>query len=89
MNVTELIERLAELDPGAEVMLATQPSWPLQSRLAGVASSADLAMDLECAGHGDYSCDECAGQDEPVVYLVEGDAADQPYAPRAAWEVAS
>jgi hypothetical protein len=36
MTVQELIEMLSELDPFAEVRLATQPSWPLEYELTGL-----------------------------------------------------
>ena len=80
MNVRELIERLEDLDPEATVLLAHQPSWPLQFNLQGVASSFDLAC---------YAEDEEYDDTESVVYLAEGDHPDHPYAPSAVWEVAS
>ncbi|WP_159623365.1 hypothetical protein [Ruania rhizosphaerae] len=85
MTVEELIEKLQECDPGAEVLLAHQPNWPLQFQVGGVASGEDIAGETECDEHHDYNCDECA---EPVVYLVDGDHPGHPYAPRAAWTVA-
>lgn len=85
MNVRELIERLDEMDQDAEVWLATQPNWPLQFELAGATSAAEIAGEQQCDEHGDYSCDDCAAGDN-VVYLVEGDHPDQPYAPRGAWQ---
>lgn len=88
MNVSQLIERLQDLDPNSEVLLAHQPSWPLQFTVAGVAASDDIAGESECDDHGHYSCDDCASQEPGVVYIVEGDHPDHPYAPRAAWEVA-
>lgn len=90
MNVRDLIERLQDCDPTAEVLLAHQPSWPLQFQVRGIASSEDLAMDTECGDHGHYNCDDCAAANgEPVVYPVEGGHPAHPYAPRAAWDVAS
>ena len=89
MNVRELIERLQDLDPEAEVLLATQPSWPLQFVIGGVATSEDIDMDSECEEHQHYNCADCAAAKTNVVYLVEGGAAEDPYAPRAAWDVAS
>lgn len=86
MTVRDLIDRLEDLDPDAEILLAHQPSWPLQFTLAGVAAGEDVAGDVECEEHGDYNCDECA--DSGVVYLVEGNHPDHPYAPRAVWNVA-
>ena len=89
MNVSELIERLHDCDPEAEVLLAHQPSWPLQFTLRGVAASEDIAGASECEEHGYYDCSDCADIGETVVYLVEGSHPDHPYAPRAAFEVAS
>jgi len=72
MNVGELIERLQDLDPQAEVRLATQPSWPLQFHVQGVAIAPD-APDND---------DDSAATDGNVVYIVEGEPVSQtPYAP--------
>lgn len=89
MNVRELIERLEGLDLEATVLLATQPGWPLQYEVSGVASHEDIAMDSQCDKHEHYNCEDCAAAGEPVVYIVEGGTPDHPYAPPAAWEVAS
>ena len=87
MTVEELIERLSELDSQATVLLAHQPSWPLQFEIAGVAASEDWVADTRCDEHGSYDCPVC--RVPAVVYLVEGDVPQAgPYAPRAAWEVA-
>ncbi len=89
MNVRDLIERLQDCDPTAEVLLATQPSWPMQSRLRGVTSGDDIAVDETCEVHGDFNCDDCiAANGDPVVYLVEGTHPAHPHAPRAAWDLA-
>lgn len=85
MTVQELIERLQTADPDAEVLLAQQPNWPLRFTIHGVATGADLAGETECSEHGHYSCDECASA---VVYIVEGDQPDHPYAPVEAWAAA-
>ncbi|WP_248582007.1 hypothetical protein [Nocardioides sp. InS609-2] len=92
ITVTELIERLQDCDPDAEVRLATQPNWPLQYHLAGIATTEDIAMDRRCEDHDFYNCEDCAEgrlqDDGSIVYLVEGSQHyDQPYAPRAAWDV--
>jgi hypothetical protein len=86
MNVSELIERLSECDPNAEVRLATQPNWPLASMLDGVADSADVTGESMCEEHSEYGCSDCT---PAVVWLTEGaQPDDSPYAPRAAWSVA-
>lgn len=70
MKVAELIERLNECDPDAEIRLAYQPSYPLQAHLKGVAV-------LESDD------DEGFAVSHDMVYLVAGsDDYDHPYAPR-------
>lgn len=86
MNVRDLIERLNDLDPEAEVLIASQPSWPMQNKLTGVASAEDVQAETACEDHETYNCPLC--EVPPIIYLVEGSSPDQPYAPRAAWEVA-
>jgi len=79
MNVEELIERLRDLDPHAEVRLATQPSWPLQFHIQGVATAPDTPE------HDDGSA-----TDGGVVYIVEGEPVSQtPYAPDWVFAAAS
>lgn len=86
MNVRQLIDRLAGLDPDAEVLLATHPGWPMQNELMGVASAEDVLEESPCEEHDVYSCPIC--EIPAVVYLVEGSAAALSRAPHAAWEVA-
>lgn len=86
MTVQELIDRLSEMDPGATVLMAHQPSWPLQFELRGIASGEDIAGETRCEDHQSYGCPLCDAL--LVVYLVEGSHPAHPYAPRAAWEVA-
>jgi hypothetical protein len=94
VKVKDLLARLEECDPSATVLLATQPGWPLQFKVAGVAESADLGdpdggwtEDDPCSEHGRRDCVLCL--DVPhVVYLVEGGHPDHPYAPGGVWEVA-
>lgn len=68
MKVAELIAMLEECDPNATVKMATQPGYPIQSNLRGVAHDGDEDA-------GDLTENE-------VVYLVEGSQDyDHPYAP--------
>ena len=74
MTVSQLIELLSEMDPGDEVRLATQPSYPLAFHIAGVAALDNEADEDEL---------------EPgVVWIAAGDHPDQPYAPHAAFDQA-
>lgn len=96
MNVRELMELLEGLNPDAEVRVATQQNYPLQSSLYGVTTSEDMDADRECEDHGHYNCDECEGtvaenygDGEPLVWLVEGlQDLHHPYAPRGLWDAA-
>jgi hypothetical protein len=79
MTVGELLALLEDMDEDAEVRIATQPSWPLAFHLGGVAEGADAADE-----------DEMRNDPAPVVWLVAGGSpSDSPYAPSAAWEVAT
>tara|TARA_R100000951_G_scaffold50728_2_gene42802 strand:+ start:16885 stop:17133 length:249 start_codon:yes stop_codon:yes gene_type:complete len=66
MNVTELIERLqyvAEVNPDAEVRLASQPNWPFEWSISNVLE-VDLGVEDE---------DGCSsGQEGTIVYIAEG-----------------
>lgn len=68
MKVAELIAMLEECDPDAVVKMATQPSYPIQSNLRGVAHDGDEDAD--------------GFTENEVVYLVEGSQDyHRPYAP--------
>lgn len=63
MKVKELMEVLSELEPDAQVLIASQPNWPFEIELAGVVTRAE--------------CDEAPEQPSrdgtPTdVFLVEG-----------------
>jgi hypothetical protein len=73
MKVHQLIKALQELNPGAEVRLATQRHWPFEYTIAGVVINDELTQP------GRVSDDELADADESeddltdVVWIVEGD----------------
>jgi hypothetical protein len=58
LTVSQLIEELEDLDPDAEVRLATQPAWPFEWHLSTSQPGPAMQVTLD---------------DEPVVYLVEGE----------------
>lgn len=75
MNVRTMITLLEQADPDAEVLLATQPEWPLQFHVSGAVNTDDLL-------------DEEPGEDwAPAVYLVAGEQPAHPYAPRTLWSL--
>lgn len=45
MTISELIEKLEGFDEDLEVRIATQPSWPLQFRIAGVVDASQIDTD--------------------------------------------
>ncbi|QGJ94993.1 hypothetical protein SEA_REDWATTLEHOG_135 [Gordonia phage RedWattleHog] len=77
MTVGELIELLQQYDEDATVRLATQPNYPLEYRLAGVADAGQVA---EVQG------DEPDDDTPNVVYLAEGSQVG--YASKAIWDAA-
>lgn len=89
MKIQELIERLTEIAdvyPDAEVLLATQPNWPITETLRGVADPDAVLGDDDRNGAD-------LGSLEPVVWLVSGGQPTSnevsPYAPRWVFEAAS
>lgn len=58
LTVSQLIEELEDLDPDAEVRLATQPVWPFEWHLSASEPGPAMQVILD---------------DQPVVYLVEGE----------------
>lgn len=81
MQVKDLIEALSELDPEKEVMLATQPSWPLAFKVDGVF---DPDTEGLAAPDHDFSDEEHPS----VVWIVQGNQSDDPYGvPRDAFDV--
>lgn len=93
MNVREMIEILSEMDPDAEVRLATQPNWPLQSTVAGIASSETVYSNQACSEHGHFDCEECVNEalelsGDNFVWIAEGSQCSHPYAPRGVWDAA-
>jgi hypothetical protein len=89
MTVNELIERLQECvdedeaNGEREVLLATQPSWPLQYHVRGACTS-------EEAHEYDEPDEDNVSGDPECVYIVEGGQHyDRPYAPRGAFDAAA
>ena len=76
MKVRELIDRLAEYSPDAEVRLMHQPNYPLESTLGDVVGESEVR---EYEG-GDL------GDEPEVVYLLEG--SQHGYGRSVAWEAA-
>ena len=89
MTVKDLLELLANFDPDAEVVLATQAHYPLEHALAGVVSRraalaadrADDEDDVEDARRDDARIGDAG---DPVVLLVEGTHIG--YGIRGAWD---
>ena len=82
MKVHELRALLAEYDDDDEILVATQPNYPITVELIGVTDSRKLAESVNLDDH------DVIGSEKPInVWLVTGSSPyDQPYAPRACWE---
>lgn len=85
-TVSDLIEALENMDPDAEVRLATQPTWPLAFRVACVTDAARFDGCDHVVPQDD--CPDCeADRDSSVVWIAAGEhPADSPYAPAEAWQ---
>ena len=81
MTVGELIERLEDLDPDAEVRLMIQRHYPLESHVYGICGGQELKR-----GEDDDDDGEDEGT-ESVVYILEG--AQIGYGLKRAWSAAS
>ncbi len=77
MKVKDVLAILADLDPEANVLLATQPSYPMESTLGGVAVRSEVSEVSE-------SDDTAAGPQPNDVLLLEGSHVR--YGTRAAWD---
>lgn len=86
MTIDEMIERLTEyrdeMGGDAEVRLMTQPNWPFEHSIKGLASSEEI---LECCRDED---EDGESDDEPenVVFIVE--SRQLSYGSKMAWEAA-
>jgi len=76
VKVRELLDRLADYSPEAEVRLMHQPNYPLESALGFVVGESEIRDHVG----GDL------GDDPEVVYLLEGRQLG--YGRRVAWEAA-
>jgi hypothetical protein len=83
MKVKTLIALLQNHDPNAEVYLATQPSYPFEHSIGGVACRADLPR--EPREEGDEP--ESDGGAPSDVFIAEG--RQLRYGSKDIWDVAS
>lgn len=65
MKVSELIELLSCFDADAEVVLSTQPNYPMEHAVAGIAARATLRDEPDV-------CRETVGAAPNDVILIEG-----------------
>jgi len=86
MTIQELIDRLQDFDPNAEVRLMTQENWPFQNSIRGICDARDLRDEDEC-DCAEAKC-PCCNPDEPdeVAYIVEGSQLG--YGNKNAWNIA-
>ena len=85
MKVKELIEILEDMDQEASVFLASQPNWPFEYSVAGVAVREDFSGDDDEDGGGEERAYE-RGTAASDVFIVEGQQLR--YGSKAAWSAA-
>lgn len=83
MKVSELIELLEDCDPEAEVFLMTQPSWPFECSVRGIALREELegAEDDEDEARAPRRREDGAAASD--VFILEGEQLR--YGSKAAW----
>ena len=90
MTVSELIDLLEDCDPDAEVLLMSQPSWPFEHTVAGV------AIRSESEDRDEDGADDEEDEVEPArpdgtrsndVFILEG--TQLRYGTRDAWAAAA
>lgn len=91
MTVGELIQLLEAYESSHEIRLASQPNWPFEYRLAGVASDEEVQESVAQMQSDERGVpfDEALEETEeprPVVWLVEG--SQEAYASKAIWHAA-
>jgi hypothetical protein len=80
MRLNDLIEQLEDIrnmfdeDIDPEIRIATQPNYPIQSTVYGVVSSLDIDDGEDLDG------------DNPVVWVVERNQCNDPYASQRLWD---
>ena len=85
MKVAELMRLLAEQDPDAEVLIMSQPRWPFEYSVHGVALRSEIEQfEQEDGATEGRRPDGRAAND---VFIVEGQQLR--YGSKAAWEVAT
>ena len=80
MKVCDLIERLEECDPDADVLLMTQESWPFENDTVGVITREALLVECEDSDDAEYNGSDGEATD---VFIVEGQQLR--YGSKAAW----
>jgi hypothetical protein len=86
MTVSELIDLLEDCDPDAEVLLMSQPSWPFEHTVAGVAIRSEIGDEDEDGADDDAEDVEPAradGMRANDVFILEG--TQLRYGSRDAW----
>ena len=70
-----------------EIRMAIQPSWPLQSNIAGVVGSDEIKDEEEYDDDEDES-EEKESKEEKIIWIVEsGQCRPDPYAPKVLWDL--
>jgi hypothetical protein len=91
-NLIALLEEIASINPGIEVRLMTQSSWPFEYSIQGVTTTSamdedDLETERARREDLDLPAEHLPSEPEPakeeILYLVEGSQLG--YGRKAAW----
>lgn len=84
MKVLELIELLEDCDPEAEVFLMTQPAWPFECSVRGIAVREELESAEDDEGEARAPRRRDAGAAANDVFILEGEQLR--YGSKVAWD---
>jgi hypothetical protein len=86
-TVGDLIAALSEFDSDLPILVAHQPSWPIQETIDAVRT---VKKDCEYCGGRDGHYPDCENKqwysEGDTVYVVLGGQPEHPYAPREVFE---
>lgn len=88
MTVGELIERLGEYDPEANVLIMSQEGWPFENSIRNIIGREEIEDVCSCPNHEhEEDCEAPSDADDRPqsdVFIVEGEQLR--YGNKKAWE---
>jgi len=85
MKVSDLLRMLEGCDPDANVLIMSQPNWPFEYSVRGIATREDIESSDE-GDEGEGGACDAEGTSKNDVFIVEG--TQLRYGNRDAWSAA-